>query len=207
MAKRVDHIQRKRDIADTAVRMFSQVGYENVSLIMVAAATGVSRTALYQYFKDKREVMDAAILSVTGQIAEECRGIVCERLTAIERLEKVCHTVADVMFANKDFLIAVFDFVIGMVRSRESAGPSIAKFTAGTRKLIRHLVTQCCKNGEVDVKLDVDLASDVLYSEFESCAMRIVLGTEKSAKAARQRFSCILHSVRRQAADPVRTDR
>jgi len=196
MAKKVDHERRKQDIADTAVRMFSQVGYENVSLIMIAAAAGVSRTALYQYFRDKREVMDAAILSVTDHIARDSVSILGQRLSANARLEKVCHTVADVMFANKDFLIAVFDFVIGMVRSRDAIGPSLAKFTAGTRKVVLHLIEQGKRRGEYDASLDAGVTADVIYSEFESCAMRIVLGTEKSAKSAKQRFTCIMKTLK-----------
>jgi len=196
MAKKVDHERRKQDIADTAVRMFSQVGYENVSLIMIAAAAGVSRTALYQYFRDKREVMDAAILSVTGRIARACPKNLGERLSANARLEKVCHEVADVMFTHKDFLIAVFDFTIGMVRSREAIGPSINKFTAGTRKVVLHLIEQGKRRGEYDKSLDAKVTADVIYSEFESCAMRIVLGTEKSARLAKQRFSCIMKTLK-----------
>ena len=48
MAKKVDHEQRKREIAEKAIRLFSQVGYDNVSLIMIAAAAGISRTVLYR---------------------------------------------------------------------------------------------------------------------------------------------------------------
>jgi len=196
MARKVDHERRKQDIADTAVRMFSQVGYENVSLIMIAAAAGVSRTALYQYFRDKREVMDAAILSVTDHIARGSVAILGERLSANRRLEKVCHKVVEVMFDHKDFLIAVFDFTLGMVRSRTNVGPSLMKFTAGTRKVIRHLIEQGKRRGEYDASLDTDVTADVIYSEFESCAMRIVLGTEKSAKSAKQRFTCIMRTLK-----------
>jgi len=196
MARKVDHEQRKQAIADTAVRMFSQVGYENVSLIMISAATGVSRTALYQYFRDKREVMDAAILSVTSHIASSSVKILGKRLSANRRLEEVCHTVVDVMFGHKDFLVAVFDFVLGMVRSSENIGPSLAKFTAGTRKVVLHLIEQGKRRGEYDPSLDADVTADVIYSEFESCAMRIVLGTERSAKLAKQRFTCIMKTLK-----------
>lgn len=194
--KKVDHEKRKQDIANTAVRMFSQVGYENVSLIMIAAAAGVSRTALYQYFRDKREVMDAAILSVTDLIAEDSSRILREHLSANARLEKICHTVVEVMFANKDFLVAVFDFTIGMVRSRDSITPELKKFTAGTRNAMLHLIKQGIRRGEYAATLDAETTADVIYSEFESCAMRIVLGTEKSAKSAKQRFTCIMKTLK-----------
>lgn len=174
--------------------MFSQVGYENVSLIMIAAASAVSRTALYQYFSSKRQVMDAAILAVTDRIAESCSAILVERTASADRLERVCHVVVDVMFANKSFLVAVFDFVIGMVRAQESMTGTIAKFTAGTRAAIRRLLVSGRARGEFSVELDIDNTVDVVYSEFESCAMRIVLGTERSATAARARFTSIIRA-------------
>ena len=194
--KKVDHEKRKQDIANTAVRMFSQVGYENVSLIMISAATGVSRTALYQYFRDKREVMDAAILSVTDLIARDCTRILSERRSANERLEKVCHSVAEVMFSHKDFLVAVFDFTIGMVRSSDEVGPELKKFTAGTRRVVLHLIEQGQRLGEYDGSIDAATTADIIYSEFESCAMRIVLGTEKTARKACERFSCLVRTLR-----------
>jgi len=181
-------------IADAAIRMFSQVGYENVSLIMIAAASGVSRTALYQYFRSKRQVMDAAILSITDSIAEKCTAILVERTAAADRLERVCHVVVDVMFANKSFLVAVFDFVIGMVRAQESMTGAIAKFTSGTRSAIRRLLASGVARGEFPAGLDIDNTVDVIYAEFESSAMRIVLGTERSATAARARFTSIIRA-------------
>lgn len=187
-------------IADAAIRMFSQVGYENVSLIMIAAASGVSRTALYQYFRSKRQVMDAAIISITDSIAEKCTAILVDRTSVADRLERVCHVVVDVMFANKSFLVAVFDFVIGMVRAQESMTGAIAKFTVGTRTVIRRLLITGRQRGEFSEVLDIDNTVDVIYSEFESSAMRIVLGTERSATAARARFTSIIRAF-------VRSDR
>ena len=95
MARKVDHEERRREIAEKAMRLFSQVGYENVSLIMIAASAGVSRTVLYRYFCSKREVMDAAILTVTSAIERECVEIIANREPAISRLEKVCHAVVE----------------------------------------------------------------------------------------------------------------
>ena len=139
MAKKVDHEQRKREIAEKAIRLFSQVGYDNVSLIMIAAAAGISRTILYRYFCSKREVMDAAIVTVTEVIEKRCTKIMASRIRNTEKLEGICHTVVDVMFRNKEFLVAVFDFVVGMARSGAEMGPNIARFTSGTRNALKRI--------------------------------------------------------------------
>lgn len=195
MARKVDHEQRKREIAETAIRLFSQVGYDNVSLIMLCSAAGIPRTVLYRYFCSKREVMDAAILAVTGVIEEKCTKIMASRAKNTEKLEGICHTVADVMFKNKDFLVAVFDFVVGMVRTGASMDSNIRRFTEGTRRAIQLLIEHAIEKGEIPDVLVVDRISDAIYAQFESCAMRIVTGTESNAKGAKVRFSDIIRAL------------
>lgn len=195
MAKKVDHKVRKRTIAKRALKLFSQVGFENVSLLMIAAATGISRTVMYRYFCSKRDVMDAAILTVTGEIEQECRQVLASRESAMARLEKVCHAVVEVMFKNREFVIAVFDYVIGLVRTGADMTHGIKEYTSGTRETIKMLVNHAIRKGELPGNLVVERISDAIYSEFESCAMRIVLGTEHDASAAKVRFSDVLRAI------------
>lgn len=195
MAKKVDHERRKQEIAEKAIRLFSQVGYDNVSLIMIAAAAGVSRTVLYRYFCSKREVMDAAIVSLTSLIETKCTKIMASRAKNTEKLEGICHTVVEVMFKNKEFLVAVFDFVVGMARSGVDMDSRIRHFTAGTRNALRRLIEYAIEKHEVPDILVVDRISDAIYAQFESCAMRIVIGTEHDAKAAKVRFSDVIRAI------------
>ena len=194
MARKVDHEQRKKEIAAKALRLFSQVGYDNVSLIMIAAAAGVSRTVLYRYFCSKREVLDASIQQVVDIIEGRCTKIMASRASASEKLIGICHAVADEMFAHREFVIAVFDFVVGMVRTGADMSAGIAEYTYGTRNAIKLLVSHGKKAGVFPEILLEDRTSDAIYAEFESGAMRIVLNTERNAEAAKVRFSDIIHA-------------
>ena len=195
MAKKVDHEQRKREIVEKALRLFSQVGYDNVSLIMIAAAAGIPRTVLYRYFCSKREVMDASIQQIIDIIEERCTKIMASRGTASEKLIGVGHAVAEEMFAHREFVIAVFDFVVGMVRAGADMNKGIAEYTAGTRNAIVKLVAHGKRAGEFPEILIEERTADAIYAEFESCAMRIVLNTERNADAAKVRFSDIVHAI------------
>ncbi len=195
MAQKVDHEQRKHEITEKAIRLFSQIGYDNVSLLMIAAAVGISRTVLYRYFCSKREVMDAAIVAVTNGVEKRCTKIMTQRLTNTAKIEGIGHTVIDVMFANKEFLIAVFDFVVGMTRSGAKMDSNIRRFTAGTRNALTRLIAGAIKKKEIPANLYVERISDALYAQFESCAMRIVIGTESDSKAAKIRFSDVIHAI------------
>lgn len=69
--------QKRREIADTAARLFATQGYENTSVASVARAVGTSSASVFYYFRDKASLFRAAFeqdLSVAEEIAERARG-------------------------------------------------------------------------------------------------------------------------------------
>ena len=81
-------------ILDTARQMFLERGYDATSLDDVAAASGVSKTTVYNNFEDKEGLFSAVVLSVTERaekIISELGatlsgdGPVAGRLTAVAR--------------------------------------------------------------------------------------------------------------------------
>ncbi len=195
MAKKVDHEERKHEIAMKAMALFSKVGFDQVTLGMIASATGIARTVLYRYFSTKRDVLDAAIHEGTKRIMVKCAPIVASKLSAAKRLEKVCHTTSEVFFENKDFLIAVYDYAVSQVRIGVDVTERVALRTAGIRNIFRELLTEGKRNGEFSRSLDVAEASDMLYSYLESATMRLVLNTERTPKAVKTRFSALIKSL------------
>ncbi len=81
-------------ILDTARQMFLERGYDATSLDDVAAASGVSKTTVYNNFADKEGLFSAVVLAVTEraeQIISELAATLsadeplAERLTAVAR--------------------------------------------------------------------------------------------------------------------------
>ena len=81
-------------ILDTARQVFLERGYDATSLDEVATASGVSKTTVYNNFKDKEALFSAVVLSVTeraeqiiSELGATLRGDepVAARLTAVAR--------------------------------------------------------------------------------------------------------------------------
>ncbi len=195
MSARIDHESRRLEIAFKAMKLFSQVGYDNVSLIMIASSAGVARTVIYRYFHSKREVLDAAILASTRQIMAECRKELASRGKVADRLAMVCYHVADVMFDKKEFLAAIFDFVLSMVRSGEDMGTRIQRFTGGIKTVFTQLITEGAMKGEFAPNVDPERAAEGFYSLLESCVLRIVLGTETNSAHVKVRISDMIGAI------------
>ncbi len=50
-----------------ALRVFSRLGYEGSSVNDIAAELGLSKTAMYKHFKNKREVFDSILRRMEEQ--------------------------------------------------------------------------------------------------------------------------------------------
>ena len=57
--------QTRKDILDTAERVFSERGVSRTSLADIAAATGVTRGAIYWHFRDKADLFCEMVARVT----------------------------------------------------------------------------------------------------------------------------------------------
>lgn len=56
----------KQRILDEALRLFSQSGYDAVSVERIASAVGIKAPSLYKHFKSKQEIFDAIALREVG---------------------------------------------------------------------------------------------------------------------------------------------
>jgi len=195
MSARIDHESRRLEIAFKAMKLFSQVGYDNVTLIMIASSAGVARTVLYRYFRSKREVLDAAILAATRQIMRDCKKEVAKKGCAADRLCMVCYHVADMLFEKKEFLAAIFDFVLSMVRAGEDMGARIHRFTGGIKAVFAQLITEGTVKGEFSPDVDPERTAEGFYSLLESCVLRIVLGTESSSANIKVRITDMVRAI------------
>lgn len=79
------HIQKTKDIIfDTAVRMFSEHGYSNISTREIARAADVNESTAYYYFKNKEAFLD--------EILEEFRRKLKRYLITKEQAEQYLKT-------------------------------------------------------------------------------------------------------------------
>ena len=166
MAKRIDHAARRQFIVERSMGLFARLGYAKVSFLTISEATGVARTALYRYFTTKREIFDEAIHGCTHQIKVSSAAIAAQPLPVPERLNRVSDTVIDTLFERKQFLLAIYAFVIDMVR-----------------------------RGELSANVDPRLTSEVLFALLESVVLRILLGVEQDAEKSKLRFSAMVQSI------------
>lgn len=81
--------QRREKIVAHAVDVFGRYGFRRTSMELLAEAAGASRPALYQHFRNKRDVFAAVAELVGARMAEEARAAATDGGSAAERLYAV----------------------------------------------------------------------------------------------------------------------
>ncbi len=67
---------RRKELLDTAMRLFIEVGYEHTSIEMITAAVGVSKGNFYHYFDSKQDLLAELATSWADELFEHAEGLI-----------------------------------------------------------------------------------------------------------------------------------
>jgi len=84
--------ERRRQILDSALAVFSQRGFHASNVSDVAAHAGVSQGTIYWYFKSKEELFDAAIVEFFSAFGTDLMAVLQERETASAKLRALAQS-------------------------------------------------------------------------------------------------------------------
>lgn len=88
--------ERRRELLVTAMRLFAEEGYDNVSVRAVARAAGVAPGLAYHYFDSKQNMFDAAIEEYSRRCAEGIIAILDDRCLSLdEKLDRAIEAGSD----------------------------------------------------------------------------------------------------------------
>ncbi len=96
-AKKEDTKQR---ILDEALRLFSQSGFDSVSVERIASAVGIKAPSLYKHFKSKQEIFDAIVAETYRRYDLFTDGIDVH-VSESKADEKVFEEISEDMLAEK----------------------------------------------------------------------------------------------------------
>ena len=176
MATRINQEQRNALILERARRLFSELGYPEVSLKLVASRCGLSRTVIYRHYKSKRELFDSVITGIAADLGVKFREEVQlhPELSCAEKIRMVMLDVLDVMANNIGLLDAITEYLIDQRRQGESVSRRVRRHTLALRRTIVDLVREGVEKGEFrDVQCN--LVGEIFFGQLESAALQLAV--------------------------------
>jgi AcrR family transcriptional regulator len=150
----------RRDLMDVAIDCFAHYGFQATSIDRIAKTAGVTKGALYYHFKDKEELLFAAVKNRIGQFE---RHVVSDLTpttnasAALRQLSRVCFDHATK--SNHRRLIVTL-----MVEALDTHPRLAAEFRGMMhrfREFLRSIVRSGQERGEFRAGIDAGVAAEV----------------------------------------------
>jgi len=93
--------RRRQEIFSASVHLFLEKGFQETSMREIAAAAGMGKSSLYDYFKTKDEILLSVIEDDVDDLNRQVRIITGQALPAIDRLQQVMHTYLNYLLSKK----------------------------------------------------------------------------------------------------------
>ncbi|HEX5440145.1 MAG TPA: TetR/AcrR family transcriptional regulator [Ktedonobacterales bacterium] len=135
--------QRRHQIMDAAFAVFSRLGFERASMDDIAKEAGVSKGALYLYYKSKDAIISKLLQIFFDQAFKQIRTIAAGEGSAAEQLLTFAH----VLTREMDRMVAVQPITLQFY--------AIAARHEETRRLLRIYFSEYCKQVEAIVQRGV----------------------------------------------------
>lgn len=85
MAIIVDKVQKRKDIALSCKELFIKKGINNVTISEVAKTAGIGKGTVYEYFKNKEDIVFEIVETLLGQHDIKTRELIDSKVTAKEK--------------------------------------------------------------------------------------------------------------------------
>lgn len=180
MAAIIEHDKRKHEILQKALDVFMEVGYEDVTFQKIADRCGITRTTLYIYFKNKREIFLWSIKELTSNLEKQLQvTLQDEAIPAHEKIRKIMYAILDCCKENKK----LFNVLLSYLTQLQKCGVDVSERVRRRVIRLRHLTTSAIiegeKKGELKVRSVKD-ANEMLYSLIESAVFRLAMLNQNS---------------------------
>ncbi len=161
MPKKIDHEKRRIEIMSAALEVYAQEG-RNANLSTIAAKCGLSRTTVYQYFKDESQLYQYAIKYTTDLAFSQYTSAKWTSITdPVEKLIKISEDIlnkADTYERQVGNFLKMIDRIDGLAEiiNRRTAKLNLF-FSRLVRQAIKEERMRKCRPHDVADKLEIML--------------------------------------------------
>jgi AcrR family transcriptional regulator len=175
MAITVEHEKRRNQILEKALTVFINDGFEDATFQKIADQCGITRTILYLYFKNKKEIFTYSIKQMLSKVEEKINTIRCDdSLNSVDKITNVILSIFSLFEQNRQLLSVIMDYLLHLSKNNNNPEERVRRRTVRLRHILASMVIEGVKTGELK-KVNIKTADDYLYSFIESAIYQLVV--------------------------------
>jgi AcrR family transcriptional regulator len=192
----VEHEKRRREILEKALDIFMEEGFENATFQKIADRCGITRTTLYIYFKNKKEIFNYSIKQLLGELEADITGVrENTELDCSGKLLRVISLILDRLEENRRLLRVILDFLLYLSKSDADPEIRVRRRTLRLRHIIATMVIEGIRAGEIKA-VNVRTADDLFYALIEAAIFRLVVLKRPTAGELKQAVELTIAQMR-----------
>lgn len=186
---------RKSQIIDSAIGLMSDHGVSGATTARIAAEVGVSEPTLYRHFKNKQEILLAALDVIAVRLMFFSASAAANATNVIERIRLMSGAIYDFGIANPEETRVLWE-AISATRDDEMRASLRTKLTLMLR-LIEGVIAEGVAHGEIRDDIDIPLTAWEIASLGSTLYLALSLGLEDvlTKEKAMQAIDRLLESI------------
>ena len=187
MAIVVEHDKRRHDILERSLDVFATEGYEDTTFQKIADSCGITRTTLYIYFDNKKEIFVGSLKQILIAMELDLNAIIeDESLSAHDALSKMTNLIIDYCEQNLKLFNVLHSYLLGLKKANENPEKKIHRRIIRLRHLLSTVIIRGINSGEFKSDLNVHSVVELIYILVESSIFRIAVLEAKNLSEIRK---------------------
>ena len=175
MATVVEHDKRKQEILEKSLDVFMHEGFEDVTFQKIADRCGITRTTLYIYFKNKREIFQWSIKQLLSTLEDTLIKIATD--TSIPTSQVIYDMVTfifDQCKTNHKLFSILLPYLVQLQKSGVDTREIVRRRTIRLQHLLNCAIISGIRAGEFK-KINIKASYELLYGLIESAIFKIAV--------------------------------
>jgi AcrR family transcriptional regulator len=195
MAIVVEHDKRKHEILEKALDVFVEEGYEDVTFQKIADRCGITRTTLYIYFKNKREIFLWSIKQLTSGLEIVIMKTMNDKtLNAEQCFRRVLQQIVDGLEENKKLFSVLLVYLLQLRKSGIDPQERVVRRVLRLRHVMSTVLIRGMKTGEFK-QLNVKDVNDMFYGLIEAAIFRLSVLAQNSIDDVRTTLNLAVDGI------------
>jgi len=175
MAIAVEHEKRRKKILERALSVFMEDGFEDATFQKIADRCGITRTILYVYFKNKREIFTYSIKQLLFNVEESINAIrIDNSLGCAEKITNIILVIFKQLEKSRQLLSVILDYLLLLSKSDINPEERVRRRTVKLRRILSSILIEGIRTGELK-KVKAKSAHDYLYGFIEAGIYQLVV--------------------------------
>lgn len=172
--RRSDPEHRRQELVEAATAVFIRQGYASTRVADIAAAAGVAKGTVYEYFPSKEEVFLAVFASVNEGITRRIEEEIAGADSALDRLDALFRVAGDIVAEHPNLYAMTLDFWAAArgTSVRDQLATACASLYEAHRRLISDILGQGQATGQLRPDIDVESIATVLVGALDGVGVQ-----------------------------------